>query len=102
MNDRDEKPTSGGHQIQESRQSGRQGVSQQGPAAEPREQQPRSGIGASQGQDRASRDEPQSDRPSAGTPDIERSSSSPESMRPAGNSEESLVQESTGAFKERP
>jgi len=102
MDDRNEKPASGGHQIQESRQSGRQGVLQQGPAAKPREQHSPRGIGASQAQDRAPRDEHQTERPSAGTPDIERRSSSPESMGPGGNSEESLVQDSTGAFKERP
>ena len=102
MANRDEKPVPGPHQVQDSRQSGRQGAVQQGGTGNPREQQAQSGIGASQGQDRASPDEQQRERPSAGTADIERSSSSPESMRPGGNSEESLVQESTGAFKERP
>jgi len=102
MTDRDQKPVSGAHQVQESRQSGRQGATQQAGTGKPPEPQAQSGIGASQGQDRASRDERQSERPSAGTPDIERGSGSRESMKPGGNSEESLVQDSTGAFKERP
>jgi hypothetical protein len=102
MADREGKAVRAPHQVQDSRQSGQRGAVQQGGTGKPREQQAHGGIGASQGQDRASRDEQERERPSAGTPDIERSSSSPESMRPGGNSEESLVQESTGAFKERP
>ena len=102
MADREDKALRSPQQAQNSRQSGQQGAVQQGGTGKPRDQQARSGIGASQGQDRASRDEQHRERPSAGTADIERSSSSPDSITPGGNSEESLVQESTGAFKERP
>lgn len=68
----------------------------------PDRQQGGAGIGSSQGQDREKRGDSRHDvgneRPSAGTPDIERGTDSP------GNrgSQDSLVSDSTGAFKERP
>jgi hypothetical protein len=61
----------------------------------------RPGIGSSQGQDSGSADRDAGERPSAGTPDIERGAATP-AAEPARGSEESLVNESTGAFKERP
>ncbi len=60
-----------------------------------------SGIGASQGQDSSASAPPQGQRPSAGTADIERGG--PQDHSRAGNtSTESLVNDPTGAFKERP
>ena len=100
MTDHDQKPSSGGQQVQQSQQSAQQGAAQQGSTREHGNQQTQSGIGASQRQDRGSRDEKPSERPSAGTADVERRPGS--SQERGGNSEESLVQESTGAFKERP
>ena len=92
--------TKKGRQEQASVQSAQQGEekSQTGKPS-PGEQSQR-GIGSSQGQDRGSPDE-QSRRPSAGTPDIERGSEADEKQRGAGSSE-SVVNDATGAFKERP
>jgi len=89
-------------QKQDSRQSGQEGVVQ---GSEPQSQLNRdtpSGIGSSQGQDRASREDQPATRPSAGTADIERGADTPANNGRGGDSEESLVNESTGAFKERP
>ena len=61
----------------------------------------RAGIGSSQGQDSGSADRGAGERPSAGTPDIERGAATP-AAEPGRDSQESLVNESTGAFKERP
>ena len=102
MADRDQNASSGGRQVQRSQQSAQKGAAQQGSARQNSNQQAQSGIGASQRQDRSSRDENQSERPSAGTADVERTPGSSHSQERGGNSEESLVQESTGAFKERP
>jgi hypothetical protein len=85
-------------QNQESRQSGSQG-GQSGAGSGKAEPAHRAGIGASQGQDEASRERGAGQRPSAGTPDVERSEAGVETDR--GNVE-SMVGESTGAFKERP
>jgi hypothetical protein len=87
-------------QKQESQQSARQGEpkEQAGKPHEP-DQNP-AGIGASQGQDRASRSGSPKDRPSAGTPDIERAGGTNDVERSAAG--ESLVQDPTGAYKERP
>lgn len=87
-------------QKQESQQSARQGEpkEQTGKPHEP-DQNP-AGIGSSQGQDRGSRSGPPKDRPSAGTPDIERGGGTNDVERPAEG--ESLVQDPTGAYKERP
>ena len=88
-------------QSQDSRQSAKQGALKGSePQARPDRETP-SGIGSSQGQDRASRDEQQTTRPSAGTADIERGTNAPGNTERDG-SEESLVHDSTGAFKERP
>ena len=103
MADHDQKSPSGAQQVQQSQQSAQQGApQQQGGTRAGAKEQTRSGIGASQRQDRGEPDEQQSTRPSAGTADIERRTDSPDSQQRGGNSEESLVQESTGAFKERP
>jgi len=87
-------------QRQDSRQSEGQGEPKKSsgkPA--PGKQQERSGIGSSQGQDSGSPSEQQAPRPSAGTPDIERGSARDTGQR---SSTESLVNDPTGAFKERP
>ncbi len=87
-----------GSQRQESVQSGQQPGG--GSAAGRKEETP-TGIGASQGQDSGSREKQGSDRPSAGTADIERGTAS-QGRDTAQGSQDSLVNESTGAFKERP
>jgi hypothetical protein len=87
-----------GRQEQTSRQSGSQG-GQSGAGSGKSETSDNRGIGATQGQDRASRERGAAERPSAGTADIERS----EAGTDAGSGNvESMVGESTGAFKERP
>ena len=87
-----------GRQDQTSKQSGSQG-GQTGAGSGKSEAADSLGIGAAQGQDRASRERGAGERPSAGTADIERS----EAGTDAGSgSVESMVGESTGAFKERP
>lgn len=87
-----------GSQRQESAQSGQQAGAGDVPH---RDDKAQAGIGASQGQDSGSRNQQGSERPSAGTADIERGTSSPERDTARG-SDDSLVNESTGAFKERP
>lgn len=70
------------------------GSAQQGSADEAAQQKQR-GIGASQGQDRGSPDlEKNSGDPSSASADIERAGQ--------GSSRDSLVNDPTGAFKERP
>ena len=88
-------------QTQDSRQSARQG-GQKAKADKTGStgQEVKSGIGSSQGQDRASREDQQGSRPSAGTADIERGASTQDIER--GGSQDSLVNDSTGAYKERP
>src|SRR5688500_14226467 len=90
-----------GRQDQVSVQSAQQGEDKGGSGKPPSAEQGKTGIGSSQGQDRASRDEQQGGRPSAGTPDVERSGGSTDMERGSG-SDESLVADPTGAFKERP
>jgi hypothetical protein len=87
-----------GSQRQESAQSGQQPGGGSGAG---RKDATPTGIGASQGQDSASREKQGSDRPSAGTADIERGAA-PQGRDTAQSPEDSLVNESTGAFKERP
>src|SRR5688572_29629907 len=89
-----------GRQTQDSRQSAEQGDPKKQTGKPPSGQQRRSGIGSSQGQDRASPPESGSDRPSAGTPDIERGGGSQDIERGGGT--DSLVNDPTGGFKERP
>ena len=90
-----------GRQEQASVQSGQQGTKKSASGKPRPGEGSRSGIGSSQGQDRGSRDERQGGRPSAGTPDIERSGGSADVERGAGSGD-SLVGDPTGAFKERP
>lgn len=86
-------------QKQDSRQSAQQGEPKE-QTGKPHANEPSpAGIGSSQGQDRGSRSG-QEDRPSAGTPDIERGGATNDVERPASG--DSLVQDPTGAFKERP
>jgi hypothetical protein len=98
MADKDRDRQLQGSQRQESVQSGEQPGA--GGAARRKDETP-VGIGASQGQDSGSQDQQGRDRPSAGTADIERGTAS-QGRDTARGSEESLVNESTGAFKERP
>ena len=87
-------------QQQDSRQSERQGEPKKSSGKPvPGKHQDEAGIGSSQGQDRGSPSEQQAPRPSAGTPDIERGSARDTAQR---SSTESLVNDLTGAFKERP
>ena len=63
----------------------------------------RPGIGSSQGQDEEKREPGQgTERPSSGTPDVERTSSGTPDIERGARSEESLVQDPVGAYKERP
>ena len=87
-----------GKQDQASRQSAGQG-GQSGAGTGKTEGTHRSGIGASQGQDEPSRERGPGSRPSAGTADIERSEAGVEGN--SGNVD-SMVGDSTGAYKERP
>ena len=93
--------------MSDAKQNQRSQQSIDNPAGNP-EQKPagkaddKAGIGSSQGQDRASREDQPATRPSAGTADIERGADTPANTGRGGDSEESLVNESTGAFKERP
>lgn len=82
-----------GQQNQASRQSGAQGGEKPAAGKPAADEKPRAGIGSSQGQDSASRE-----RPSGGTPDIERGGAGGDVERGG----ESLVQDPTGAYKERP
>lgn len=89
-----------GSQKQRSVQSAGQGPERSNSAGgkPPRTGGSRAGIGSSQGQDNERREsEAPRERPSAGTADIERGGGSQQR-----GSEESLVQDPTGAFKERP
>jgi hypothetical protein len=88
-----------GSQRQESAQSGQQPGGNNKERG--RDEETPAGIGASQGQDRATREREGGNRPSAGTADIERGAALPERDTGSG-SQDSLVNESTGAFKERP
>ena len=88
-----------GQQSQESLQSVHQGEPKP-QSGKPTGSAPKRGIGSSLGQDRAGRGEGASERPSAGTADIERGSNSPDVER--GGSNDSLVGDSVGAYKERP
>ena len=82
-----------GSQKQDSTQSAKQGPVTGEQGGKGRGSGSRAGIGSSQGQDEARREEHDvAERPSAGTPDIERGASS----------QESLVQDPVGAYKERP
>jgi hypothetical protein len=89
------------NQQQDSRQSAKQGALQGSKQSQTNRETP-SGIGSSQGQDRAAREDQGATRPSAGTADIERGADSPGNTGRGDNSQDSLVNESTGAFKERP
>ena len=92
--------TTAGRQKEESRQSTQQGDPKPQSGRPPGGQQSKKGIGSSQGQDRGSREDRPQGRPSAGTPDIERGG--PQDVERGGDSRDSLVQDPTGAFKERP
>lgn len=96
---KDEKDETPARQEEESRQSTEQGNAkpQRGRPADGRQ---KSGIGSSQGQDRGTREGESKERPSAGTPDIERGG--PQDVERGGSMRESLVNDPTGAFKERP
>jgi len=95
-----EQDTTAGRQKEGSRQSAQQGDPKPQSGRPPGAQQSPSGIGSSQGQDRGSPPDRPQGRPSAGTPDIERGG--PQDVERGGESRESLVQDPTGAFKERP
>ena len=93
-----EEKTGAASQKQDSRQSAEQGEPKKQTGRPAGGAQPaRSGIGSSQGQDRAS-----PERPSAGTADIERGGGSQDVERGGAGSRDSLVNDPTGAFKERP
>jgi hypothetical protein len=94
----DTKDQKRGMQDQTSQQSAAQG-GQSGAGSGKSRSPDRVGVGASQGQDKASRERSDGGRPSAGTADIERSEAGAEGN---GGNVESIVGESTGAFKERP
>lgn len=69
--------------------------------------QTESGVGSSQGQDAPSREDQAgaAERPSAGTPDLPRErglADTSDVERGSGGSEGSLVNDPSGAFKERP
>ncbi|HYC48471.1 MAG TPA: hypothetical protein VED01_23610 [Burkholderiales bacterium] len=84
-----------GSQKQESTQSANQGPGTTSQDGKSRDSGSAAGIGSSQAQDEARReDKDVRERPSAGTPDLERER--------GARSEESLVQDPVGAYKERP
>lgn len=85
-----------GKQDQTSRQSGRQGGQSGEGSGRDNTASRETGIGSSQGQDKAR----SPGRPSAGTPDIPRREGGEDVERPSSG--DSLVGDSTGAFKERP
>lgn len=69
------------------------------------DQQVNSGIGSTAGQNRGGdkeRTSEPSQRPSAGTPDLPRERATHGDIEREGGSQDSLVNEPTGAFKERP
>ncbi|MGZ8202536.1 MAG: hypothetical protein ACXW2A_07580 [Burkholderiales bacterium] len=86
-----------GKQEQKSRQSIEQGGQSGRAGGKPDKDTTRTGIGSTQSQGRQVRE-----RPSAGTPDIEREHGTSGVERGAADTGESLVGDSTGAFKERP
>jgi hypothetical protein len=86
-----------GKQEQKSRQSIEQGGQSGRAAGKPDKDATPTGIGSTQGQDAEGRE-----RPSAGTADIERERGTSDVERGAADTGESLVGDSTGAFKERP
>ena len=97
-----DKPEDKAFQRQDSRQSALQDDPKRTtpkPASEKRET--RSGMGSSQGQDSGAPTEREGARPSAGTADIERGGPQ-DPGRGHSESTESLVDDPTGAFKERP
>ena len=87
-------------QQQDSQQSAQQGEPKEQTGKPHENDRSPAGIGSSQGQDRGSRPGRQEERPSAGTPDIERGGRANDVEQPALG--ESLVQDPTGAYKERP
>lgn len=91
-----------GQQKQDSRQSARQGDPKPDSGKPGAGGKSRAGIGSSQGQDRGTPDEQQERRPSAGTPDIERGDAGGGDIERGASGGESLVQDPTGAYKERP
>ena len=98
----EDKEAKAGQQKQDSRQSGQQGDAKPDSGRPVGGAKSRPGIGSSQGQDRGSPDEQQERRPSAGTPDIERGSGGGGDIERGASGRESLVQDPTGAYKERP
>ncbi len=93
---------SSGRQKQDSQQSGRQGRDKAHTGKPDERGKSPAGIGSSQGQDRGSPREQQDRRPSGGTPDIERGGGGGGDVERGAGTRESLVQDPTGAFKERP
>ena len=100
MTDRRKDKAQKGRHDQTSVQSAQQGEKKRETGKPASGQQGQRGIGSSQGQDSASREEQKDRRPSAGTPDIERGSEAADMQ--GDGSRDSLVNDSTGAFKERP
>ena len=86
----------GPEQKQNSRQSAKQGESK--PDNAPKGSPAPSGLGSSQKQDQEQR---RGERPSAGTPDVERGGGTPGDVE-RGASGQSLVNDPVGAYKERP
>jgi hypothetical protein len=92
-----------GSQKQDSAQSANQGPDTSEQTGKARKGVTPAGIGSSQGQDEEKREPgPGTERPSSGTPDVERSSSGTPDIERGARSEESLVQDPVGAYKERP
>ena len=92
-----------GSQKQDSTQSANQGPDTSDQTGKAGKGGTRAGIGSSQGQDEEKRERgPGTERPSSGTPDIERPSSGTPDIERGARSEESLVQDPVGAYKERP
>lgn len=84
-------------QQQDSRQSAEQGEPKRPAGTRPSSTE--SGIGSSQGQDTENR---RGERPSAGTPDVERGGGSQDVERSGGTRGESLTHDPVGAYSERP
>ena len=89
-----QKPGQHAEQTEESRQSGQQGTPKSQGGRPGAGQESGAGIGSSQGQDRASPREQQKPGRSSGTADVERGTQS--------GASESMVDDMTGAYKERP
>ena len=85
-----------GQQTQNSTQSGVQGEAKDGTGKTRAGEKARPGIGSSQGQDAEKR------RPSAGTADLERGRGNTGDVERGGSGRDSLVQDPTGAYPERP